>query len=187
MIREVHKFNPDCKLVFLMRNPVDRDWSAARYLRDSRKRWNIEKEIDLEKALQSAGIMARSEFIGTLDRWSQVFDKSQILIEFFDDIVHHPEDLVRRVFRHLGVDDQIPLDGAALREKVNSSTSAAIPMDLYKLLCERHLDQLRQLSERFGSYANTWLEDARKVLGSDSECPDNGITDNRPLPGSMAS
>ncbi len=104
-IELVKRILPDVKLVFLMRNPVERAWSQGVMELVARGNRQIE-EISFEEwatFLRSPTSFDRGHYSAILARWEKHFHRSSFFTAFFDDIQERPEDVLNGLFAHLGV------------------------------------------------------------------------------------
>lgn len=159
-VARVHSLMPDAKLLFLVRDPVERAWSGFR------RKGLTDDEI--RARLDRPAIDRRTDYLTTLDTWSAVFPRDQLFVGFFDDITADPARLLTDVLTFLGVDagpQHIPAD---LHRRVNAARAVPMPADVRASLTRKHLPLLRALSDRLGGHATTWLATAQRTLGSDS-------------------
>jgi hypothetical protein len=109
---------PDARLIAILRNPVDRAYSAFTMLmRDGR-----ETTSDFERALQSedARVGAGWEpvwhyrrmglYHAQLCRYYTEFRGDQVHVVLYDDLVSRPREVARELFRFLEVDDRFEPD-----------------------------------------------------------------------------
>jgi hypothetical protein len=168
-VEDVHRLLPDAKVIFLLRNPIDRAWSAIRY---RKKRSREPGDITSLPVDQMAGIInsksfeLRSDYIRTLKIWQGEFQQENIFIGFYDEIVTNPEDLLLRLFDFLCVEKSsqyIPID---YQKRINQSPKKDIPKALEVYLANKYHPQMKELSVLFGSYAGQWLAEAEEILAS---------------------
>ncbi len=167
-IKHIYKLNPDLKIIYLMRDPIERSWSGATkdLARQKGRKLDTVPDDELLKKLNGPGTMARSNHLLVLEKWESVFDSKQIFIGFFDNIEQNPAQLLRSIFHFLGVseaDEHIPPD---IDRKVNSAGryKSAIPLRFQFVLAKQQIDQLRVLSKTYGGHATKWLKRAQDVL-----------------------
>ncbi len=95
---------PDVKLILLLRNPVDRYFSA---LYDAIKKGDLPGDTDLNKltpeVVRRLGIFPMSVYEIGLGAFQRLF-LDRIHIEFFDDIESDPDGVYSRVLEFLGAD-----------------------------------------------------------------------------------
>ncbi len=119
--QRIHHYIPQVKLIALLRNPVDRAYSAFNMLlRDGR-----ETTPDFCKALaaEEERIRAKWEpmwhycrmgfYYTQLKRYYDTFDASQIRVVLYDDFNSRPAEVVRDLFTFLEVDDRFEPDVSA--------------------------------------------------------------------------
>lgn len=135
VIPRVKESLPLDKLRFfvLLRDPVERAWSH--YLHWRRLAWeqnSFEDAIAAERACDDydtaglAGYFNRGLYATHLAEWRSHFPEEAFLILFSEDLRRDTEAIVRRCFRFLEVDDQVPLDTAARHNVASTPRHAAL-------------------------------------------------------------
>jgi hypothetical protein len=169
-IKHVRGLNPHMKLIYLMRDPIDRSWSSAAkdLAREKRRHLEDVPEGELLAKLNGPGPTARSNHLQVLGNWESVFGPRQVFVGFFDDIIATPSELLGRIHQFLEIaysPEHIP---ANIDTKVNSAGiyKSTIPPRYELLLAVQQIGQLRALSERFGGHATQWLKRAQSILDS---------------------
>lgn len=147
---------PDIKLIFIMRNPVERAWSTIRYheKRENKKLTQLPDDQIVDYLSQDA-ITSRSDYIGILDRWTRHFPQEQFFLCFYDEIIEDPKSLLFRLCEFLGIKD-IPLNQSDAKRRVNASFETEMPQSIRELIYKTYHDQIISLSERF-DYAERWI------------------------------
>lgn len=169
VVEKIYVLNPRMKIIFTMRDPIDRVWSAAvRHFKVNRKR-NMQdiSEEELLTFMKHRGTIGRTNYLHTLSIWESVFPAEQIHLEFFDNIQENPDDVLLSIFDFLGVKASTEYMLVDVKQKVASSTSKAkmvIPHVLEYEVCRENIEQLTKLSQRFGGHTTKWLERAEKIL-----------------------
>ena len=107
VLRRIKRMNDNIKLIFVMRDPVERAWSAVNNAakKGAADASSVEKSI--ERARES-GTAARSAYADTIRRLEAVFPASQIHYCFFEDLRDRPEALTSDLFSFLGVEPVPP-------------------------------------------------------------------------------
>lgn len=114
-IREIYSHAPRLRLIYLIRNPIDRAWSSA-LMALQRAEMTIDEASDqwFSDHFHSAGSRKRGDYYSCLQTWRTVFPDEQLLVLRFEQIIAEPEWLLNRCFQHLGVS---PQDPAQLRQQ----------------------------------------------------------------------
>ena len=122
----IYNFNKDIKLILILRNPIERSYSAYW---DARKVAledvdNFEDAIKKEEERMSSGDSKQLDLLTYLEHgyyskqikeYLKYFSRDQIKIIFFEDLKNHPKNTVQDVFSFLKVEK----DFCPVFEKVN--------------------------------------------------------------------
>ena len=90
VLRRIRRTNNDIKLVFIMRDPVERAWSAVN---NAVKKGSIKGSPTVDTMIERArspGTASRSAYAQTIKRVEAVFPHSQIRYCFFEDLSSCP-------------------------------------------------------------------------------------------------
>ena len=104
----IHARYPDLKLLYLLRNPIERAWSHARMELAKRLRQGsapdpAEQSRWLEQQLRSEGSIARGDYAACLRNWLAHFRRECFLIGIYEQDLAAPRDFLKASARHLGV------------------------------------------------------------------------------------
>ncbi|MGK7943274.1 MAG: sulfotransferase domain-containing protein [Microcystaceae cyanobacterium] len=158
-IARISAINSDVKLIFLLRNPIDRTWSQLRFhnKRSSRKLTSTNEIIPF---LQTKEVTLRSDYERTLDNYLAYFDSSQILVGFYDAIIDNQSGLLTGITDFLGVS---PFEESLLNKEiyVNVSPSQSIPKEVKDYLVETYTPSIERLAKYLGSYAAKWYAELK--------------------------
>lgn len=167
-VEKIYALNPDLKIIFVMRDPLDRAWSGVmRYFLQTLKR-DI-REISNEKYLKQVntfGNLSRTNYIRTLSIWETVFPKDQIHLDFFDNLKEDPEAFILRIYNFIGVNSDRKFISKKLHKAENSAgnNKIIIPQIVAREVAKNNVTQLEELSKRFGGHTTNWLKRAQKIL-----------------------
>jgi hypothetical protein len=180
-IARIAKIMPEAKILYIIRNPIERGWSAVktgirhqirkRRISRAEKKRQLREPFSpdkLERAFQRIthrqGYLLRSDYVRTIENWKRCFPEEQFFLGFFDDIVRDPKGLLSSVFAFLGVDSSEQHITLAAFQKINPSPSEDIPAVLERVLAEQHYPQIKTLSEMVGGHADRWLREVESIL-----------------------
>jgi hypothetical protein len=170
IVETIYFLNPKMKVIFIMRDPIDRIWSAAarHFVTNNKRAMRDVGEEELLSFVQEPETTLRTNYLRTLSIWESIFPADQMYIDFFDNIQENPDEVLLRIFDFLGVEKSTEYMLVDPKQKVASSTKKAktsIPKSLEYKICIENIDQLYELSQRFGGHTIKWLERAENVLG----------------------
>jgi hypothetical protein len=168
-IARVHDLLPEAKLIFMMRNPIERAWSqlVMRLDKAGKKDIGPTRLARLHRDFEREGYRARTDYLRTLENWGAFYPEEQIFVGFLEDIHFYPEELLGSVYRFLGVDASFMPQGVGERVHTRSTGRMLAVSAVY--LARLYQKELSRLNERFGGYAAFWLFGAEKLLGSPPE------------------
>jgi hypothetical protein len=153
--------NPRIRIIYLLRDPIDRAWSAlAMHFRKKRGTSIIERPPgEIIARLKSPKFKAHSGYSANVERWLGRVPGEQIYFGFFDRIRQSPHDYFAEILRFLGVED-VPAS-AAVDELVNASRGERITPELEREIGRFLLPEAIGLHRRFANpYTERWLQHA---------------------------
>lgn len=161
-IRRMYKLAPNAKLVFLLRNPIDRAWSHYRFAKEKnfiKFPTSIENHSSVIKFMEDEEQVLRSDYLRTMENFSSIFPKNQILICFYDSITDNPELLMRNILEFICEDNSITYSYSNLSKIYNKSTFIKCPKNIEDYLKEKYHNQIKTLADQYGGYFNKWYKD----------------------------
>jgi len=143
----IRRLIPDLKLIFLMREPIDRAWSHARHNFRYREANFKGRQNTIDDISENDWIVNVNDdwnrlcgdYLGQLKRWLSVFPREQIYLGYFEDLAAAPRPFLRSVLNFLDVDPDFADSEHVTIEPVNAGLSKAISRRV-----ERHLAELYQ-------------------------------------------
>lgn len=127
---QIKEYNPNAKIIVLMRNPTDRAYSD--YLYRKQKGW-LPLDCTFDKACKIfPDILRHSEYGRDIVRYMELFPEGNILMLFDDDIAASPASVVARVHAFLNVENIQPMN---LFQRMNVTRMPAYPR-LIRLITE---------------------------------------------------
>ena len=159
----MHRCAPDLKLVFMLRNPVDRAfsnylWSRMNGLESedfaTALRLEAERESSVPERWRHArphALFSRGLYARMLRPYLRLFPRERILCLRFDDLTHRPADLLVRVHRFLEMPERAG-DAGGLGEvnRADGSGTEAVPADVRRRLEAAYAQPNRELVELLG-------------------------------------
>jgi len=164
VIAHIHEKLPWAKIVFLMRNPIERAWSQTVMQFEKSKKRAIDTVADtkLRRTFEREGSRLRTDYLRTLENWGAFYPEEQIFVGFLEDIYFFPEELLSRLYGFLGVDPSFRPPGMA--QRVHSRSASQVPTKSIIYLARAYRDEITRLGEHFGGYASFWLYGAERLI-----------------------
>lgn len=146
-IRFIRRIMPDVRLIFIVRDPVERAWSGFRRRAGS----NVSPtEGDVREYLawtvrtrnaRTQAPLEYSQYSTVLDNWLWWFDPESVLVVRFQDIAADPRSTLSMVLRHIDVDVQGFPWGWEVIESVNRNQVVAMPEEVKGMLQSRYAQE----------------------------------------------
>lgn len=178
----IHQIMPQLKLIVLLRNPVEREWSEVVHnvTEEGRKIADL-SEAQVFAKLEQGTLLKAGGYNAVLDKWLEYFPQNQMFVGLQDDLKQDPQKLLSDIFTFLGVSTDVdwsafpykavivPPVGEEYQHKgynpwrgvqVQNYTSAAndIPEVYRAFLTAKLQPELELLSARFGDRVAHWWE-----------------------------
>jgi hypothetical protein len=181
-IKLIKSLMPNLKLIFLMRDPVDRAWSDTKHNYKYNEVTFTSYKGDFDSIPDSKFIenftneeaLIRGDYIGALKKWCSVFSKGQFYIGFFESIKNNPKELLLDIFDHLGVSKNVDWSKFKTSEKIFEGIRKEIPphlKDYLRSIWQERTKELAQfLKEEFNislpfEWRNTLEPEAKPITG----------------------
>lgn len=108
-IRFIHKIMPEVRLIFLIRNPIERAWSHAVMNLVKSKGCRVEDvdESTFFDYFTRSALHRQGGYLGVIERWLSVFREDQLFIATLEMIKMEPQRVLAEIFTHIGVSLQV--------------------------------------------------------------------------------
>jgi len=168
-VDSVHTMFPDVRLIYMMRDPIERAWSSVTKSTAKNKNRSMDEVTDadmFEKLDRSA--IRMSTYIDHIERWERGFPEREILYGFYDEIVEDPSAFIARICAFIGIDAPTGTDAEEMRRPINDTTrfKVEIPPKIELYMAEKLVEPTRRLHDRFGGYTTGWYERMQRVVSS---------------------
>lgn len=161
---------PRLKIVYLLRDPVDRAWSSvAMHFRKSGDATvtRLDKQ-DILARLRKPKTFAHCTYRRNIEAWSQHFPENQVYFGFFDRMSENPQGYFSEIVNFLGLPDGFSPRNAA--RPVNAGKGEQIATDIECDIAELLLPEAEYLHQRFdNAYTARWLAHARQLVRGSAE------------------
>jgi hypothetical protein len=156
----VYNAFPDIKLIYIMRNPMDRAWSMAKMalaraqmsLPEASDQWFIDH-------FNSSASLARGDYQSCIENWRRFFPAASMALFRYEHIVVNPRLLLCEICRHIGVDTNWInyLNDLSLGTPIFQSTPGPIRESLKPELRRLYSDKVKRLGDYLTDDFTNWL------------------------------
>src|SRR5215213_3426364 len=106
VISRVHGLAPEAKIIFMIRNPIERVWSQAVMSYDKVEKGSA-GSVSERKLLRRTGrdsFQSLTDYLKTLDTWRRFYAEERIFVGFLEDVYFFPQELLQAIYGFLDVD-----------------------------------------------------------------------------------
>ena len=163
-VARVHELIPEAKIIFMVRNPIERLWSQAVMSFDKVETGSAHSvsERKLLRRIGHAGFRTLTDYLRTLDTWRLFYPEERIFVGFLEDVHFFPKNLLQTVYGFLDVDPSFRPPEPAKKVHVRSENS--MPSGVAVRLAQEYRQQIECFEERFGGYASFWRFCAQRLI-----------------------
>jgi hypothetical protein len=146
-IQQIHELLPDLRLIYLIRDPIERAWSSAK-MALSRAEMTTNEASDrwFMDHFMSKGSLARGNYESCIRQWRSVYPTAQLLIVRLESIKTDPVQAANAIMAHLGLEHFFTQsDALTLGSKVFEGDGEAIRPSLVPFLQNIYQSQIDSL------------------------------------------
>ena len=132
----IYQYNPSMKVIAILRNPIDRAYSAYWYLvRNGFEKESFESALDREKQILKCGsysdrgnftYVSHGFYYEQLTHFYNIFNNDQLLVLFFDDLKNDARGMLKKIYQFLDIEEYYPED--MLEKKFNVGSRPKIQL-----------------------------------------------------------
>jgi len=167
-IARIAELNPQIKALYMLRNPIDRAWSAVVNDLARKRRRNIADvpNDELVRKVERVARSQRSDYAANIRNWRGTVGADRLFIGYMEEIKEQPEDLLVRICEFLGISKPSEALKGSLLERVNTTSKfgGAMPPEVRRRLAEMLLPKIEETAALLGGYAENWLAEARELV-----------------------
>ncbi len=166
-IELIHRLYPWLRLLLIVRNPAERTlsqtWLDLRHMHGQASKEPLSLGEYL-RHLERQRTQRRNDFARVIADWQAVFGREALHIELYDDLCQDPDGFLRRVLRHIGADDTVPLPTVALGRRVFESVKSPVPPVVRWYVAKEFRASVCRLNDLLGGRCTHWLEAMDQTL-----------------------
>lgn len=164
-VEHLYSLIPKAKLLFILRNPVDRILSGASYaIRHETTLSSELRQRRLEHATNSPLQFGFSNYKEIISRYEKIFPQSSIKVLFHEEIRDNPLHLISSACKWGGVEFDKKYFSKSADQVVNHSVKQQFPEEMLRKINLKCLPTLEWLADRYGGKTEIWLEKAKSTI-----------------------
>lgn len=157
VVAEIAHAGPSLRLLYLVRNPVERAWSSALMaLERAEMRWGEASDAWFIDHFQSQGSIARGDYAACLQRWLEHFPREQLLVLFHEELQQSPQSVLERACAHIGVSEPSAEMNRHCQQRVFSGAGHPLPEHLRDFLQALYEPRIQALEALLGIDISAW-------------------------------
>jgi hypothetical protein len=169
VIRSLAERNPRLKVIYLLRDPIDRAWSSvAMHFRKQGRQTIIKETIgeperaQLLNRIDSPAFLSHCKYDENISNWLRYLPQDQVYFGFFERIETDPLQCLADILVFLGI-TQKPA-ALAPEERVNAGKGEAVDAVVQRELGFRLYEEAMRADARFGNaYTAQWVAHAQAL------------------------
>lgn len=150
-VARIRELMPNLKIIYLLRDPIDRIWSALAMHADKHG-WGPLDSVSEDRVFEYLRWdvpLRHSAYLQNLDTWTRHFPREQVHVDFHDRLGVEAEALYRDICGFLGVDDSSDLVPFDVSEPRYARDYAPMARPLEDWLVARFRDDVEELNRVF--------------------------------------
>ena len=157
-IRACHRLSPAARVFFIVRNPIERDWSSL-LMQAARLQFDVTAAsfVDLMVFYDHRRISQFTTYEQTINRWRRFYGE-QLWVGVYDDLLAAPEEFFKALCDHVGLAvDAIPDWRTRTRARVFEGPKVTIPEPMAEFLAKKYDPMVRRLGDLPGRDLTGWI------------------------------
>lgn len=164
VIHSIVQRNPRIKIIYLLRDPIDRAWSSvAMHFRKRNDRTidEVEREQIL-KRIKFSKFQSHCKYDESIVNWLSYVPQDQVYFGFFERIEAEPMEYLADILAFIGLPEKPA--ASAPGKRINAGKGEVIDSIIERELGTLLLDETIRANDRFGNtYTAKWLAHAQAV------------------------
>lgn len=157
----IKRISDNQKIIFIMREPLDRALSAVRYLFKTNGLDIKTASVDeIMKKARDPAIIAMSEYVETIDVLERNYAPENLKILFYEKMMSEKSETVAEIFDWLKL-DRLDLPEEEMNKRDNATKAFDMPQEVVDMLAEQLAGVRTQIEARFPEAVAAWAEHPR--------------------------
>lgn len=160
-IHVIHQHLPDLKLIYSLRNPIERAWSAAcMFLSKAQMELDEASDQWFLDHFYSKNSLARGNYETAIRHWTAVYPKENLLLLDYDLIKSDPKLVLSLCCQHLGIPEFTleQLENMLIASKIFAGQGYSLRPQLKQALLHLYTPQIYSLSQYLNRDLSHWIQ-----------------------------
>ena len=158
-IEYMMSFNKHMRIIYLIRNPIERDWSMI-----SMFTMNPGGPLPMSVVQKYTDrFQAFSNYLSNLKRYLKYIPPENLFLGFYEDILFHQKRFLAALQEFLGVSEE-----DIIHKPSYTGGYKGIKLEYAVYLAQRNLLNIREMASIFGGYTRFWLDVASELCQTDT-------------------
>jgi len=158
IVRQIVRYFPKLKVIFLARDPVERVWShlSMEVHYHQIEAFDVSDIDEVNRNLLRRGLLSRSYPSAVVAQWKHYVHPDRFRIYFFDDLQRNPSELRRSILGFLGADPEKPVSRVPSDNAWRSMEKLPLTDKVRSHLAQFFKKELKTCAARLGGAARDW-------------------------------
>lgn len=159
-VAQIAKFLPKIKVIYILRNPVDRAWSGIRrrcWYGEGKKANQVSPD-ELMRIARSKSLLIRGDYRRNITVWESEVPSDRIHYMFYDDIADDGVREIQKLCDFIGISSSEVATQEDTDKVVNNAPVSTIPRDVKDYLRSYYLSDKAFLEAKFGRDLSAWYD-----------------------------
>jgi len=152
-IQRIKSLVPDARIIFIVRNPVDRAWSHCKM-----KLRRPMTQDEIISFLEGPEQRLRGDYPRTIANWTRYYDETSFLVINFDDVKARPLHVLSTVCRHIGIDPKHS-NAVLAKKRIHKGRSLKCPGEIRSRLLSMYAEDIREMRPVLGAITDIWEQE----------------------------
>ena len=158
-IEYMQSFNKDMRFIYLIRNPIEREWSNISLLT-----MNPGGSLPMSVVQKwDRCLQAFNDYLSILRRYLKYVAPENLFLGFYEDIMFHQDRFLATVQKFLGVSIE-----NISRKPQYTGGYKKIKTEYAVYLAQRNIHKIEEMASVFGGYTQFWLDVASELCQTDT-------------------
>ena len=157
-LAEIAKASPQTKIIYLLRNPIERSWSEFRF--EEKGKW-VNSGLSIDAIFDVIVNRAESfknhgHYASKILHWNNYFPNN-VHVYFFDDLVENPGKLFKKICKTLKISSNVPLI-RFITKRINAAPACDMPILIREWLSNLLREEMAAMNDLYPNhYPQEWL------------------------------